>query len=153
MDNFKNPISQIQFKNFWNRWHISLSTWFKDYLYIPLGGNRVITIRWIFNIVVTFLISGLWHGANWTFVVWGLLHGTYLAVYSLIKKYRALIPIPPITSIYGKFGSKLLTFFLVVIAWVFFRAPTMRDALYIAKQSLYGIGTVMYSVSECSDAK
>lgn len=146
MDNFKNPYFSNSIQEFWNRWHISLSTWFKDYLYIPLGGNRVNTIRWIFNIVVTFLISGLWHGANWTFVVWGLLHGTYLAVYSLIKKYRALIPIPPITSIYGKFGSKLLTFFLVVIAWVFFRAPTMRDALYIAKQSLYGIGTVMYSV-------
>src|SRR5690606_36138714 len=78
MDNFKTPYLSRNFSEFWSRWHISLSTWFRDYLYISLGGNRVKLPRWSFNIMVVFIVSGLWHGANWTFVVWGALHGLML---------------------------------------------------------------------------
>src|SRR6185369_6184807 len=78
MKNFDRPYWARSIGEFWHRWHISLSTWFRDYLYIPLGGNRVSKWRWYTNLMVTFLVSGLWHGANWTFVAWGALHGTYL---------------------------------------------------------------------------
>ena len=78
MDNFKQPYLSRSIAEFWWRWHISLSTWFRDYLYVPLGGNRRGRQRWYFNIMVVFLVSGLWHGANWTFLAWGGLHGFYL---------------------------------------------------------------------------
>src|SRR5690606_22150169 len=75
MKNFNTPYFSKSVKEFWSRWHISLSTWFRDYVYIPLGGNRVSVNRWIINLFITFLISGIWHGANWTFVIWGAIHG------------------------------------------------------------------------------
>src|SRR5262249_18899478 len=78
MENFHHPYASASIAEFWKRWHISLSTWFRDYVYIPLGGNRVSIPRWYANLFITFLISGLWHGANWTFVVWGALNGAYL---------------------------------------------------------------------------
>ncbi|NJK95980.1 MAG: MBOAT family protein, partial [Bacteroidales bacterium] len=77
MTNFRRPYFASSIREFWQRWHISLSTWFRDYVYVPLGGNRVGVFRWNFNILVTFLVSGLWHGANWTFIIWGTLHGIY----------------------------------------------------------------------------
>ena len=93
-ENFKRPYFSKSIQEFWQRWHITLSSWFKDYLYIPLGGNRVVKWKWYYNIIITFLLSGLWHGAEWTFIIWGALHGTYL-VFSITlnspKKYLSEI--------------------------------------------------------------
>ena len=118
LENFNRPYIAKSITEFWRRWHISLSNWMKEYLYIPLGGNRVSKGRMYFNLWVVFLISGFWHGASWNFIVWGALHGTFLCV----EKYR------------GKLGQGLiaqfLTFVLVLIAWVFFRAETLPAALH-----------------------
>ncbi|WP_348772825.1 MBOAT family O-acyltransferase [Aquimarina sp. MMG016] len=122
MTNFRRPYFSASVSEFWTRWHISLSTWFRDYLYIPLGGNRVVKPRWLFNLFITFLISGLWHGANWTFVFWGALNGIYLiAEVLLFKKDRK-----------GIFNV-LITFILINFAWIFFRANSIEQALYIVK--------------------
>ncbi|TSE04843.1 MBOAT family O-acyltransferase [Aquimarina algiphila] len=123
MTNFRRPYFSASVSEFWTRWHISLSTWFRDYLYIPLGGNRVAKPRWLFNLFITFLISGLWHGANWTFVVWGALNGLYLIVEVLLFKKRRK----------GVFNV-VLTFALINFAWVFFRANSIEDAFYIIKR-------------------
>lgn len=124
MDNFRRPYFSTSFKDFWGRWHISLSTWFRDYVYIPLGGSRVNNIRKNFNLFATFVISGLWHGANWTFVIWGAIHGTYQIVEkgsaSLLKGLR--VP---------RMLSMAAVFFFTCIAWVFFRAATVQDAFHI----------------------
>ncbi len=117
MDNFKTPYFAASIGEFWRRWHISLSTWFRDYLYIPLGGNRVGKCRWVFNTLVVFGVSGLWHGASWTFLVWGLLHGLFL----ILEK-----PLKP-------FANIISTFILVTLAWVFFRAPDFTSAIQILK--------------------
>lgn len=120
MDNFNRPYFATSIRDFWRRWHISLSTWFRDYLYIPLGGNRTRTERWLFNLFITFLISGLWHGANWTFVIWGALHGFYLIVEALFfkRERKGIINVA-------------ITYALVSLAWVFFRANSVNDAFYI----------------------
>ncbi|WP_282085909.1 MBOAT family O-acyltransferase [Aquimarina algiphila] len=123
MTNFRRPYFSASVSEFWTRWHISLSTWFRDYLYIPLGGNRVAKPRWLFNLFITFLISGLWHGANWTFVVWGALNGLYLILEVLLFKKRRK----------GVFNV-VLTFALINFAWVFFRANSIEDAFYIIKR-------------------
>jgi D-alanyl-lipoteichoic acid acyltransferase DltB (MBOAT superfamily) len=87
-ENFKRPYFSKSIQEFWQRWHITLSSWFKDYLYIPLGGNRVIKWKWYYNILITFLLSGLWHGANWTFIIWGGLHGSYLILAITFKTQK-----------------------------------------------------------------
>lgn len=137
MENFRQPYLSRSIAEFWRRWHISLSTWFKDYLYIPLGGSRVSMPRWCFNIMVVFLVSGLWHGANWTFVVWGALHGGFQLIGRFTHKQRdALLERAHITPD-GGFRHALstcITFLLVLFAWVFFRANTMADALLIVRQ-------------------
>ena len=120
MTNFRRPYFASSVSEFWTRWHISLSTWFRDYLYIPLGGNRVKKSRWLFNLFITFLISGLWHGANWTFVAWGALNGVYLIIEVLLFKNRK-----------SHFFNIALTFMLINFAWIFFRANNINDALYI----------------------
>lgn len=137
MDNFDTPYFASSIKEFWRRWHISLSTWFKDYLYIPLGGNRKGKIRKYLNIMIVFLTSGLWHGANWTYVVWGGLHGLYQIIGDISK------PIKDKTT--KKFNVKtdvtsykilkiLSTFLLTCLAWIFFRADNITIALeYIAR--------------------
>jgi alginate O-acetyltransferase complex protein AlgI len=138
MNNFDRPYQSKSVHEFWKRWHISLSTWFKDYLYITLGGNRVSIPRWYLNLFIVFLVSGLWHGANWTFVLWGALHGFYL-VFSLITKdvrnkintFLLLDKLP--------FLSMLTTFALVAFAWIFFRAPNVQSAFYIIKKMFFGI--------------
>lgn len=117
MDNFKTPYFSASVSEFWRRWHISLSTWFRDYVYIPLGGNRTSIGRWALNTLLVFGISGLWHGANWTFIVWGLLHGVFLLLEKPFKRY----------------ANVLSTFVLVSLAWVFFRAPDFQSALQILK--------------------
>lgn len=126
MENFKTPYFASSIKEFWRRWHISLSTWFKDYLYIPLGGSRVSKLRKYFNVMVTFIVSGLWHGANWSFVIWGGLHGGLQVAEDIIK-----IKIP-------RFLSAIITFILVCFAWIFFRANSVRDSIYIASNLFNG---------------
>ncbi len=128
MENFRRPYFAINIKEFWRRWHISLSTWFKDYLYIPLGGNRVGRIRHLWNLFVTFLVSGVWHGANLTFVMWGGLHGLFQIVG--IEKNRLLpqIKVPRQVSVVV---NCLVTFVLVMLTWCFFRAESIHVAFGI----------------------
>ncbi|MEO8563002.1 MAG: MBOAT family protein [bacterium] len=134
MKNFDRPYIARSVSEFWRRWHISLSTWFRDYLYLPLGGNRVARPRWLTNLFITFLVSGLWHGARWTFVVWGALHGAYLVGAILTSDVRARIRgalgverFPTLLA-----GWQMgVTFVLVCIGWVFFRATTFADAWYV----------------------
>ena len=131
MDNFDTPYFAMSIKEFWHRWHISLSTWFKDYLYIPLGGNRCSKVKKYRNLMITFLVSGLWHGANWTYVMWGGLHGFYQIVGDLLepvrKKFRTLYNTNE-NSFGYKLGRIVGTYVLTVFAWIFFRAQTISDA-------------------------
>ncbi len=147
MTNFNRPYFSRTVSEFWRRWHISLSTWFSDYLYISMGGNRVSVPRWCFNLFFTFLISGLWHGANWTFVVWGAINGLYLVINILIKKPRQwfarnnpMVNFPKI----GDLIQTLFTFFLILVSWVFFRANNLEDAFYIIKNMLTFKGPLFY---------
>ncbi len=119
-DNFRMPYAAIGFSDFWRRWHISLSTWLRDYLYIPLGGNRGSELRTYVNLMLTMLLGGLWHGANWTFVVWGGLHGLYLAAERWIRAQTGVVGDP--VSGWSRLSLALVTYFLVNITWVFFRA-------------------------------
>jgi D-alanyl-lipoteichoic acid acyltransferase DltB (MBOAT superfamily) len=129
MTNFDRPYQATSIGEFWRRWHISLSTWFRDYVYIPLGGNKVSKPRWYFNILVVFLLSGIWHGANWTFLVWGGLHGIYLVTESeLYAKYPGLKQPTGKAAIFFK---RALVFALVTVAWVFFRAQNVSQAWYV----------------------
>jgi D-alanyl-lipoteichoic acid acyltransferase DltB (MBOAT superfamily) len=131
MTNFRTPYFSRNISEFWSRWHISLTTWFRDYLYIPLGGNRISKNRTIFNVIIVFVVSGLWHGANWTFIIWGLLNGILfipLLLRGSSKRYvnwsnRHLIP-----SFY-ELLSILFTFILICITWLFFRATDISQAL------------------------
>ena len=141
MDNFNRPYFSSSIGEFWRRWHISLSTWLRDYLYIPLGGNRVSRSRFYFNLMAVFLICGLWHGANWTFVIWGGLHGFYLVFSNLTQKIRGEI-IRRIgldrTPIFHRALKLGITFLLVCFAWIFFRANTVSDSLYIISHLFSG---------------
>ena len=132
-ENFKRPYFSKSIREFWQRWHITLSTWFRDYLYIPLGGNRTIKWRWYYNIFITFIVSGLWHGANWTFVIWGALHGTYLIIALALtnpkKQFSSLIQKQ--SKSFNKLLDVTITFILVTFAWIFFRANNLDDAIYI----------------------
>jgi D-alanyl-lipoteichoic acid acyltransferase DltB (MBOAT superfamily) len=131
MENFNKPYFAKSISEFWKRWHISLSTWFKDYLYIPLGGNRVLKWRWYYNLFITFLVSGLWHGANWTFVIWGGLHGFYL-IFSIVSQPQRerLINIFKLHSYPFILKTLRVTtvFVLVGFSWIFFRANNLGDA-------------------------
>jgi alginate O-acetyltransferase complex protein AlgI len=123
-DNFRFPYAAVGFSDFWRRWHITLSSWLRDYLYIPLGGNRYGPVRTYTALMGTMLLGGLWHGAAWTFVVWGGLHGTYLAVERWLRaRFSGWTPGPAAIVALG-----LLTYFLVNITWVFFRAKTFTGA-------------------------
>ena len=123
-DNFRFPYAAVGFSDFWRRWHITLSSWLRDYLYIPLGGNRKGEARTYASLMTTMLLGGLWHGANWTFVVWGGLHGLYLSVERWLRsRFAGWSPGP-----LALFGLGLLTYFLVNITWVFFRAATFTKA-------------------------
>ena len=137
MTNFNKPYHSRSISEFWKRWHISLSTWFKDYLYISLGGNRVSVPRMYFNLFFVFLVSGFWHGANWTFIVWGALHGFYLVFALFTKKIRKRMNdgmgISRIKWLNDTINV-MTTFILVTVAWVFFRADNIKDALFVAKK-------------------
>ena len=132
MENFRTPYFSTSISEFWKRWHISLSTWFRDYLYIPLGGNRVTEWRRYFNQFFVFMVSGLWHGAAWTFVIWGSLHGFYLIFAVLRNKYLPKLSLP--NNLFGKSINLVSTFILVMLAWVFFRVKNTQDGLLIIKK-------------------
>lgn len=138
MKNFDNPYQSKSVQEFWKRWHISLSSWFKDYLYISLGGNRVSIPRWYFNLFIVFLISGIWHGANWTFLIWGAIHGLYLVFGILTKKIRnnfnKYLQIEKLT-----FLPTITTFGIITFAWIFFRADNFQNAVYIASHIFTGL--------------
>jgi len=144
MDNFRAPYLAHSISDFWSRWHISLSTWFRDYLYIPLGGNRVSAWRWQFNVFIVFLVSGFWHGANWTFIVWGALHGAYsigeIWLRKLTRLYTPVIPQKWLSML--KWFS---TFVLVALAWVFFRANHVGDGIYIVRNMFVGWSSLFTS--------
>jgi D-alanyl-lipoteichoic acid acyltransferase DltB (MBOAT superfamily) len=133
MQNFDRPYTARSIAEFWRRWHISLSTWFKDYLYFPLGGSRC-PKQWMNyrNLMIVFLVSGLWHGANWTFVIWGFLHGAYQVIGKLTRKKRDAfydkIGINREGKLYA-WGQRITTFLLVDFAWLFFRANNMGEAV------------------------
>jgi D-alanyl-lipoteichoic acid acyltransferase DltB (MBOAT superfamily) len=136
MDNFRRPYFSKSIKEFWRRWHISLSTWFRDYIYIPLGGNRVKKAKVLRNVIIVFFITGLWHGAGWTYVIWGMLHGVYMLIGSLTTNIREkaleYIGIIKSSRIHKAF-QLIITFHLVAFGWIFFRANTISDAFYIIK--------------------
>lgn len=121
-ENFRRPYFAVSITDFWHRWHISLSTWLKDYVYIPMGGSRCSKLRNYWNIFVTFLVSGIWHGANWTFIVWGCIHGVCQIVEKILGQQKCN---------YGRFGKSIkisITFLIVNFAWIFFRMPSLSDA-------------------------
>ena len=124
-ENFRRPYFAVSVTDFWHRWHISLSTWLKDYVYIPLGGSRCSKPRNYWNIFVTFLVSGIWHGANWTFIVWGCMHGICQIIEKIFGQQKCE---------YGRFGKVvkiLITFLIINFAWIFFRMPTIGDAINV----------------------
>jgi len=137
MNNFDRPYLSTSFTEFWRRWHISLSTWFRDYVYIPLGGNKVSKERWYINLMIVFMLSGIWHGANWNFVIWGFLHGTYLVLENIIFEKFPVIKNNANSIVV--FFKRIFVFILVCYAWVFFRAQTTKDAFHIIKSSVIGI--------------
>lgn len=145
MQNFNRPYFAKSISEFWKRWHISLSTWFRDYVYIPLGGNRVFAARHLFNLFVTFLISGIWHGANWTFAIWGALHGLFLIV--AVVRDRLW---PSLSKQGGIIGvvNIILTFLLVNLAWIFFRADTVQDAFIIVTKVFTSFGMPFLNKTE-----
>lgn len=123
-DNFRFPYSALSLTDFWRRWHISLSTWFRDYLYIPLGGNRKGTLRMYANNFITMLVAGLWHGASWMFVIWGALHGFGLCVHKFFsRQLRITIP----STLWGNTLSWLITYVYVCFAWSFFRSQSLTQ--------------------------
>lgn len=153
MTNFRRPYFATNIAEFWKRWHISLSTWFKDYLYISLGGNRVSVPRWYFNLFIVFLISGLWHGANWTYIIWGALNGFYLVFAIILQPYR-----DKINQFLGidRFSRQnhyfqiVITFFLTAFAWIFFRANNISDSLMIIKKIFTDNGALFFDKADPS---
>ena len=134
MTNFNRPYFSSSISEFWKRWHISLSSWFRDYLYISLGGNRVSIPRWYFNLLFVFVISGLWHGANWTFIIWGALNGFYLVFAIVTENIRKRINHALLIDRLPRLHSLLqivITFMLACMAWIFFRAGSLQESLYI----------------------
>jgi alginate O-acetyltransferase complex protein AlgI len=151
MQNFRRPYFAKSIREFWQRWHISLSTWFRDYLYMSLGGNRTTHWRWYYNVIIVFLISGLWHGANWTFVIWGGLHGSYYLFSYWTRNIR-----PKLTRLFKldkvPFLQKTLRVFfifnIVVFGWIFFRANNLSDAIFIITHLFTGLGGVLNRIRE-----
>lgn len=141
MENFRSPYFSASVREFWSRWHISLSTWFRDYVYIPLGGNRCSKLRRNMNLMITFIVSGLWHGANWTFLAWGAVHG----LAQIIE--NAFLPknFEPHGIMRGV--RVIFTFAFVMLAWVFFRANTIGEAFYVLENIFTGINNIrMYLI-------
>ncbi len=136
--NFDHPYFATNVAMFWRKWHISLSTWLRDYLYIPLGGNRKGGVRTVINLMLTMLLGGIWHGAAWTFVVWGLLHGLGLVVHRAWVSVRGKVVGPGAASWFGTATGWLLTMTWVLLTWVFFRSPSMSVAIDVLQAVLFG---------------
>ena len=130
MTNFNRPYSARSIQDFWQRWHISLSTWFRDYVYIPLGGNKCSKVRWYTNLLIVFVLSGLWHGANWTFLMWGLVHALLYLAWQMAAPVRETVRDRGPAAFYDIL-SLMVTFLCVNLAWVFFRADSIGDAAFI----------------------
>ncbi|WP_199851657.1 MBOAT family O-acyltransferase [Brumimicrobium mesophilum] len=141
MTNFRRPYYATSITTFWSRWHISLSTWFKDYLYIPLGGNRKSKARTYFNLFLTFFVSGIWHGANFTFIIWGALHGLYIVIEKALglgrKKEKNKLSFNVLINI-------VITFILVDLAWIFFRASSLTEAWEIITRIFTDFGSQLF---------
>lgn len=137
MQNFRQPYLARNVQDFWRRWHISLSSWFADYVYKPLGGSRCSTAKHQRNLFITFLVSGLWHGANWTFVVWGAYHGVLQVSHSLKRKF---VPKKFNLGRWGTMISMIATFFLAVVGWVFFRSNSLSDARLALMKMAHPVG-------------
>lgn len=142
MENFESPYFARSIREFWRRWHISLTTWFTDYIYIPLGGSRCSKARHLRNLVFTFFLSGLWHGASWTFVCWGVYHGLWLCAETLYGKRLDALQ----QKLHGKTSGVLLglvrtlyTIGIVMLGWIFFRANSLSDALYVFANLIHGL--------------
>jgi D-alanyl-lipoteichoic acid acyltransferase DltB (MBOAT superfamily) len=145
MTNFNTPYASRSIAEFWRRWHISLSTWFRDYLYIPMGGSKAGLARWHFNILLTFLVSGLWHGPTWHYVAWGGLNGVYLLASFWTQPFRKHVVeffgLRKYPTLHG-FIQIACTFAMVCVAWIFFRAASIRQAVWIIRQILTSPGPV-----------
>jgi D-alanyl-lipoteichoic acid acyltransferase DltB (MBOAT superfamily) len=147
-ENFRRPYLARSIVEFWRRWHMSLTSWFRDYVYIPLGGNRVPKWRWYTNVMVVFVVSGLWHGADWTFVLWGALHGAAYLVETWTRQVRDKVwdRFLPVSGAWRTGLSTLVTFVLVCLAWVFFRANSISDAfLLFGNATQFGASTDLYA--------
>jgi alginate O-acetyltransferase complex protein AlgI len=132
-ENFDYPYTARSIQDFWRRWHISLSTWFRDYVYLPLGGNRGGTLRTLRNLWIVFLLTGIWHGASWNFVIWGALHGAFLTIERLLARSPlAALPVPALLR-------HAYALAVVMLAWVFFRADTLGEATAFLR-ALAGLG-------------
>ncbi|NBW02193.1 MAG: MBOAT family protein [Cytophagia bacterium] len=138
MNNFNAPYTATSIPDFWRRWHISLSTWFKDYVYFSLGGNRVSVPRWYINIMIVFVLSGFWHGASWNFVIWGALHGLFQLMGLTLNRIFPHLAADQQRSVGGVWLYRLLTFLLVTFAWVFFRIPKFGDIQIYFRQITQG---------------
>lgn len=148
MENFKQPFRSSSIAEFWRRWHIALQSWFRDYLYLSLGGNRVTRIRWYCNIMVVFVLSGLWHGASWTFIIWGSLHGIFMCVGTAVKEVRGKIAdiifgpsgrVPALAVIGGGFAVMILGYF-IPLRWY---GPDPHHLVYLEQIALIAAGLVM----------
>ena len=150
MKNFDSPYLSSSVGDFWRRWHISLSSWFRDYVYIPLGGSHSPRLRRYSNLLVTFLLSGLWHGASWTYVIWGGLNGLYLVIEQALgwappsHKGRQAAP----WGVGRRFVGWAITFSAICLSWIFFRARTLSDAVYIVRHLGDGLGSVLLHLTD-----
>jgi alginate O-acetyltransferase complex protein AlgI len=138
MENFRRPYLATSISEFWRRWHISLSTWFRDYLYIPLGGSRVAIPRWYLNLLIVFLVCGLWHGASWTFIVWGGIHGLYLIFSLVTRPFREWAWVRAGGNRWPNLKKAFrvwMTFSLVCLAWIFFRANSLSESFSILSRA------------------
>jgi alginate O-acetyltransferase complex protein AlgI len=147
MINFKRPYLSKSISEFWSRWHISLSTWFKDYFYISLGGNRVSIPRWYFNLFIVFLVSGIWHGANWTFVIWGGLNGIYLILALMRDKiFKRNTNADQSNNLAINILNTLFTFILICITWIFFRVSTVKGGFEIVRKIVFEQGSLFFDL-------
>ncbi|EKD26708.1 MAG: alginate O-acetyltransferase AlgI [uncultured bacterium] len=135
--NFNSPYQALNLADFWRRWHMTLSSWLRDYLYIPLGGNRISNSRTVLNVIIVFTLGGLWHGAAWTFILWGLYQGFFIALYQLTQKYWDKLPC---------WFARLLTFYIVIISWVLFKSSDL-DMVSVMLDKMIFLSGPMYILS------